>query len=83
MINTKLKPFAFLFFATAATAQQSTWDITDTGQPFTEVEFTVTEGTWMSVDVSPDGNTLLFDMLGDIYLHAPGRAQESTRPCRV
>jgi Tol biopolymer transport system component/imidazolonepropionase-like amidohydrolase len=31
------------------------------------VEFTAREGTWMSVDVSPDGGTLLFDLLGDIY----------------
>ncbi len=26
-----------------------------------------TEGSWMSVDVSPDGTTLLFDFLGDLY----------------
>ena len=31
------------------------------------VRFTASEGTWMSVDVSPDGSTILFDLLGDIY----------------
>ncbi|MCR8921844.1 amidohydrolase family protein [Dasania sp. GY-MA-18] len=47
--------------------QAESWDITDTGQPNYEVEFSVTEGTWLSVDVSPDGKTLVFDLLGDIY----------------
>jgi Tol biopolymer transport system component len=31
------------------------------------IEFTTHEGTWVSVDVSPDGKTLLFDLLGDLY----------------
>ena len=31
------------------------------------VRFTTSEGTWMSVDVSPDGSTIVFDLLGDIY----------------
>ena len=26
-----------------------------------------TEGTWMNLDISPDGKTIVFDMLGDIY----------------
>ena len=26
-----------------------------------------TEGTWMSLDISPDGKTIAFDMVGDIY----------------
>lgn len=32
-----------------------------------KVEFTTDEGTWMNVDVSPDGRTILFDILGDLY----------------
>lgn len=43
------------------------WDITDTGQPYTETRLTLTEGTWMSLDVSPNGETIIFDLLGDIY----------------
>src|SRR5438309_1028196 len=31
------------------------------------LRFTTDEGTWMSVDVSPDGRTLVFDLLGDLY----------------
>ena len=31
------------------------------------IEFTTDEGTWMSLDVSPDGRTIAFDLLGDIY----------------
>ncbi len=36
-------------------------------KPEREVKFTTEEGTWISVDVSPDGQTLAFDLLGDIY----------------
>ncbi len=32
-----------------------------------KVSFTTDEGTWMSLDVSPDGQTIVFDLLGDIY----------------
>lgn len=35
--------------------------------PSRQLRFTTDEGTWMSVDVSPDGRTLLFDLLGDLY----------------
>jgi Tol biopolymer transport system component len=32
-----------------------------------KVEFTTDEGTWLSLDVSPDGRTIVFELLGDIY----------------
>ncbi|MGJ8564604.1 MAG: amidohydrolase family protein [Alphaproteobacteria bacterium] len=33
-----------------------------------EIEFTTSTGTALSLDVSPDGNSIVFDMLGDIYV---------------
>src|SRR5713226_2495494 len=33
-----------------------------------KIEFITDEGTWMSLDVSPDGKTIVFDLLGDIYI---------------
>jgi Tol biopolymer transport system component len=29
--------------------------------------FTATKGTWISLDVSPDGQSIVFDLLGDLY----------------
>ncbi len=36
-------------------------------KPARTVDFSTSEATWMSVDVSPDGATLLVDLLGDLY----------------
>ena len=50
-----------------AAGDDAVWNVSDTGQPFSAVQVSLEEGTWMSVDVSPDGKTLVFDLLGDIY----------------
>jgi Tol biopolymer transport system component/imidazolonepropionase-like amidohydrolase len=44
------------------------WDVEGDHGPTTTVEFDTDEGTWMSCDVSPDGQRLVFDLLGDIYV---------------
>jgi len=43
------------------------WDVTQPRGTTREIGFTTTEGTWMSVDVAPDGSWLVFDLLGHIY----------------
>lgn len=36
-------------------------------EPKRNVSFTTDKGTWISLDVSPDGKTVVFDLMGDIY----------------
>ncbi|MGH7717384.1 MAG: amidohydrolase family protein, partial [Gemmatimonadaceae bacterium] len=45
------------------------------------LSFSATQGSWMSVDVSPDGRTIVFDLLGDLYTMpiAGGTATRLTR----
>ncbi|MFN2564400.1 MAG: amidohydrolase family protein [Gemmatimonadaceae bacterium] len=42
--------------------------------------FTTSKGSWISLDVSPDGRTIVFDLLGDLYTMpiAGGRATRLT-----
>ena len=35
--------------------------------PLSKIDINVTEGTWMNINVSPDGEHIVFDLLGDIY----------------
>jgi imidazolonepropionase-like amidohydrolase/Tol biopolymer transport system component len=44
------------------------WDVAaPPGLTVRQIEINTDEGSWMNLDVSPDGGTLAFDMLGDIY----------------
>jgi Tol biopolymer transport system component/imidazolonepropionase-like amidohydrolase len=58
--------------AGAAGGQQSTPVPGDTATtlpitPVRTLRFTTDEGTWISLDVSPDGRQVVFDLLGDLY----------------
>jgi len=44
------------------------WDVSAAHGPTKTVRFETDEGTWMDVDVSPDGTRLVFSLLGDLYL---------------
>ena len=59
----------------ASAPQQATdskapkWDVErPRGLTTQRVQLDTDEGTWMNVDVSPDGSRIAFDMLGDIYV---------------
>ena len=44
------------------------WDVNKPPGTATPVSIDTRTGTWMSVDVSPDGKHIVFDLLGDLYL---------------
>ncbi len=71
MINRKLLLLAALLIGHSALwaqdKKEDKWDVNEPNIPHHEASFTVTEGTWMNLDVSPDGKTIVFDLLGDIY----------------
>src|SRR5918998_5170058 len=62
---------------TALRAQDTTRVVVDTTtkyksdslplKPERTFRFSTDEGTWISLDVSPDGQTLVFELLGDLY----------------
>src|SRR5215211_8024157 len=70
--------------APAATRQVAARDPMQEGLPLRPgrtLTFTTNVGQWMSVDVSPNGQTLVFDLLGDLYTMpiAGGTATPLTR----
>ncbi|KGJ93804.1 amidohydrolase family protein [Colwellia psychrerythraea] len=53
------------------------WSVNDPQGKFTTAKIDVRSGTWMNVDLSPDGKTIVFDLLGDIYT-MPATGGEAT-----
>ena len=54
-------------------------------KPDRTIEFTAERGTWVTLDISPDGKTILFDLLGDLYtVPIDRRRRQGDRPghCR-
>jgi Tol biopolymer transport system component/imidazolonepropionase-like amidohydrolase len=51
----------------ASAGKEKKWDVSVPQLPCDTVEFDATEGTWISVDIRPDGKQLVFDLVGDIY----------------
>lgn len=49
-------------------AKPAAWNVNQPPGEARTVKLDTRTGTWMSVDVSPDGQSLVFDLLGDLYL---------------
>ncbi len=43
------------------------WNVNEPPGPSLSAPIDVHEGTWMNLDLSPDGREVVFDLLGDIY----------------
>jgi imidazolonepropionase-like amidohydrolase/Tol biopolymer transport system component len=55
------------FAAEEAAEKEPEWNVNSLPGESREVAIDTREGTWMSLDVSPDGRRIAFDLLGDIY----------------
>jgi len=71
MSNKTLTTLLLLLFSSplfAAEDTQESWDVNAIPGEAREVPIDTSNGSWMSLDVSPDGRSIAFDLLGDIYV---------------
>ena len=74
MRNSKIQIILTLLFSFSIQAEDNSnkeeekkWDVNNPPGETTLATIKTTTGTWMNLDVSPDGKTIAFDLLGDIY----------------
>jgi hypothetical protein len=53
------------------------WDVTQPRGKTRDIDFTTSEGTWMSADLSPDRTWIAFDLLGHVH-RMPAAGGEAT-----
>ena len=79
-MRTLISAVLVTLIATALGAQSPRWRVADPFGPTQPLEFDTAEGTWMNLDVSPDGRRIVFDLLGDVYV-MPIEGGAATRVC--
>ena len=76
-----------LFIQHPISAQDETeaWDVTLARGDTRDIDFETEEGTWMSLDISPDGQWVIFDLLAHVYRLpiAGGEAESLTQESGV
>ena len=78
----------FLFFSPSlfadessdSSAEKTKWNVSSDENYSQEITIDTNQTTWSNVSVSADGQTLVFDMLGDIYSMPCVRAVASPPP---
>lgn len=71
VLTKRIAAIALLLMSSTALAAQKDakkWDVMAPPMKMRPVTISTDEGTWMNLDVSPDGRTIAFDLLGDIYI---------------
>lgn len=68
VLTTALAAASLSWAADEPAKDKKKWDVNHPPGPSTQAAIDTRTGTWMSVDVSPDGKQVVFDLLGDLYV---------------